>query len=49
MSNILSASSRTTYETLLKFVILPFEAARTSLILPGVHTTISVPRFKSES
>ena len=48
-SNILSASSITTYVTLLKFVILPLLVVRTSIILPGVHTTISAPLFNSES
>lgn len=46
-SNILSASSITTYVTLLKFVIFPLLVVKTSIILPGVHTTISVPLFKS--
>jgi hypothetical protein len=30
-------------------VILPLDAAKTSRILPGVHTTISAPLLSSES
>ena len=47
ISNILSASSITTKVTLLKLVILPLLVVSTSIIRPGVQTTISAPLFKS--
>lgn len=46
-SNIRSASSITTYVTLLRFVIFPLLVVSTSIIRPGVQTTISVPLFRS--
>lgn len=48
-SNIRSASSITTYVTLRKFVIFPFDVVRISIRRPGVHTIISAPRFNSLS
>ena len=47
MSNIRSASSKTRYVTLFKFVTRPEFAARRSIIRPGVQTTISAPFFIS--
>mmetsp|Transcript_10501 Transcript_10501/g.44677 ORF Transcript_10501/g.44677 Transcript_10501/m.44677 type:complete len:256 (-) Transcript_10501:872-1639(-) len=47
MSNMRSASSSTTYVTRLKLVIRPPPVVSTSIILPGVHATISHPRFNA--
>ena len=47
MSNMRSASSKTMYVTRLKFVIRPAPVVSTSIMRPGVHATISHPRFSS--
>ena len=47
MSNIRSASSSTMYVTRRRFVIRPPPVVRMSIIRPGVHATISHPRFRS--
>mmetsp|Transcript_27828 Transcript_27828/g.46760 ORF Transcript_27828/g.46760 Transcript_27828/m.46760 type:complete len:209 (+) Transcript_27828:605-1231(+) len=47
MSNMRSASSITTMVTRLRETSLPACMHRMSIIRPGVHTTISEPRFRS--
>mmetsp|Transcript_19650 Transcript_19650/g.58284 ORF Transcript_19650/g.58284 Transcript_19650/m.58284 type:complete len:201 (-) Transcript_19650:1463-2065(-) len=48
MSNMRSASSSTRYVTRRRLVILPLAVVSRSIMRPGVHTMISVPRFRSE-
>mmetsp|Transcript_44895 Transcript_44895/g.126791 ORF Transcript_44895/g.126791 Transcript_44895/m.126791 type:complete len:215 (+) Transcript_44895:567-1211(+) len=49
MSNMRSASSSTKYVTRLRLVTLPLLVVSTSIMRPGVATTISAPRLSLDS